>query len=100
MSALLVVIDVAAGIFLLSVAFPALVHMGWSTKHRFRLIYWLLAVGAAGMAISPLVDDEWRRYAHVAVIVALALQELLERRSVGVERDRRDPDRIAQRLNT
>lgn len=90
MSAFLISIDVAAGAFFLSRAFPAVVHMGRRTLHRFRCIYVLLALGSAAMIVSPMMDVEWRRYAHVGVIAALALQEWL---------DRRRADRACRRFN-
>lgn len=79
----LILIDIAAGIVLLCRAFPALVAMSVFTCHRFRVIYIVLAVGAVGMVLSPWMDAEWRRYAHVAVIAALTLQALIDRRTQG-----------------
>ena len=85
MNAGLILIDIAAGLFFLSRAFAALVHMSWRTRHCIRFIFWLLAVGALGMTLSPLMDTEWRRYGHVAVITALVMKELLDRRKAQAD---------------
>jgi hypothetical protein len=78
MNNFLVLIDIAAGVFFLSRAFVAVAHMSLRTRHSVRMTYVLLTVGAMAMLISPFADQDWRRYAHMAVISALALQALFD----------------------
>lgn len=75
-----VMLDIAAGLVLLCHAFPAIVSMCRRTRHCIRAIYIALALGAVAMLFSPAMDAEFRRYAHVAVITALAALTLFDRR--------------------
>ena len=100
LNALLVLLDIAAGLFFLCRAFVAIVHMSRRTGHCIRLTFCLLCAGAFGALLSPLMDADWRRYAHVAIISALMLKELLDRRQAQADsrsetapRDRRSGPR-------
>jgi hypothetical protein len=95
MSTAFVIIDVAAGVIFLLRAFSAIVHMSGRTRHDIRFVYWLLAVGALGLLLSPLVDAEWRRSAHVSIIAALAILALIDHRGSQSDcrSDQSPPDR-------
>lgn len=80
LDAILVMLDVATGFILLAKAFARLNCMCKRTSHVVRFANITLAVGALAMAASPMMDQPFRRYAHVAVIVAIALLAVFERR--------------------
>lgn len=77
-------LDMASGAVLLFYSFCAVCAMDRRTFHRYRTIYIVLCVASLALLVSPFVDAEWRRYAHVFVITAVTFRVMLDRR-----RDRR-----------
>lgn len=79
-NSLLIALDIIAGAILVAHAFVAIAHMSRRTRHCIRGAFIVVAVGAVGMVLSPLMDVEWRRYAHVAVVAAWALLVMVDQR--------------------
>ena len=83
--AMMDLLNMAAGLVILTCCLLAWEAMSARTRHCFRFVYGVMGVAGLAMALIPWwpgAEPEWMRVAHVALAVAIAIHMVLDRRRI------------------
>ena len=92
---IMILIDAIAGLVVAVCAVLGWKAMDRNTKHCYRLVYGVIGLAGAALALDPLFDAGYAQVARMSLVAGFALYMVLDRRGVRRSRDAvaQDPDR-------
>lgn len=87
MNNLLVALEVLAGVVFFIYAVIAWGAMSPRTRHCFRLVYGIIGLAGAALALDPFFGGETAPYARAALMFGFALYLVLDRRRIRPQRE-------------